>query len=213
MPPISLSPPSSRRGESCVDHYPAHPSEPPRKESIMHPKSDVLSQDELRKKLYQTFKDRGILDTLKTQLRNQLIHELMHPVLSGELKPQSISVEGSTLLVGASNSLVVDHLRRCGYEYSLSVFFPESGLAKEQIFTMQDLLQLININPESSLYKSLISGFDKENQKGRGLESFWAGEHVEVPGEWCTQTAWKLGALSDIPCPMHSSIWLFISIL
>uniref|UniRef100_A0A9L0JWL5 OFD1 centriole and centriolar satellite protein n=1 Tax=Equus asinus TaxID=9793 RepID=A0A9L0JWL5_EQUAS len=166
MPPISLSPPSSRRGESCVDHYPAHPSEPPRKESIMHPKSDVLSQDELRKKLYQTFKDRGILDTLKTQLRNQLIHELMHPVLSGELKPQSISVEGSTLLVGASNSLVVDHLRRCGYEYSLSVFFPESGLAKEQIFTMQDLLQLININPESSLYKSLISGFDKENQKG-----------------------------------------------
>uniref|UniRef100_A0A5F5PX80 OFD1 centriole and centriolar satellite protein n=1 Tax=Equus caballus TaxID=9796 RepID=A0A5F5PX80_HORSE len=134
--------------------------------SIMHPKSDVLSQDELRKKLYQTFKDRGILDTLKTQLRNQLIHELMHPVLSGELKPQSISVEGSTLLVGASNSLVVDHLRRCGYEYSLSVFFPESGLAKEQIFTMQDLLQLININPESSLYKSLISGFDKENQKG-----------------------------------------------
>ncbi|XP_070459814.1 centriole and centriolar satellite protein OFD1 isoform X7 [Equus przewalskii] len=132
MPPISLSPPSSRRGESCVDHYPAHPSEPPRKESIMHPKSDVLSQDELRKKLYQTFKDRGILDTLKTQLRNQLIHELMHPVLSGELKPQSISVEGSTLL----------------------------------IFTMQDLLQLININPESSLYKSLISGFDKENQKG-----------------------------------------------
>lgn len=26
---------------------------------------DVLSQDELRKKLYQTFKDRGILDTLK----------------------------------------------------------------------------------------------------------------------------------------------------
>nr|XP_008505493.1 PREDICTED: oral-facial-digital syndrome 1 protein-like [Equus przewalskii] len=98
----------------------------------MHPKSDVLSQDELRKKLYQTFKDRGILDTLKTQLRNQLIHELMHPVLSGELKPQSLSVEGSTLLVGASNSLVVDHLRRCGYEYSLSVFFPESGLAKEQ---------------------------------------------------------------------------------
>ncbi|XP_057166111.1 centriole and centriolar satellite protein OFD1 isoform X11 [Ursus arctos] len=63
----------------------------------MPPKSDVLSQDELRKKLYQTFKDRGILDTLK-------------------------------------------------------------------VFTMQDLLQLIKINPESSLYKSLISGFDKENK-------------------------------------------------
>uniref|UniRef100_A0A671FNK4 OFD1 centriole and centriolar satellite protein n=1 Tax=Rhinolophus ferrumequinum TaxID=59479 RepID=A0A671FNK4_RHIFE len=136
----------------------------------MPPKSDVLSQDELRKKLYQTFKDRGILDTLKTQLRNQLIHELMHPVLTGEVRPQSISVEGSTLLIGASNSLVADHLQRCGYEYSLSVFFPESGLAKEKVFTMQDLLQLIKINPKSSLYKSLISGFDKENQKGFLME-------------------------------------------
>ncbi|XP_055469325.1 centriole and centriolar satellite protein OFD1 isoform X1 [Psammomys obesus] len=135
-------------------------------QSTMSAKCDVLSQDELRKKLYQTFKDRGILDTLKTQLRNQLIQELMHPVLSGEVKPASISVEGSALLIGASNSLVADHLQRCGYEYSLSVFFPESGLAKEKLFTMQDLLQLIRINPSSSLYRSLISGFDKENQKG-----------------------------------------------
>ncbi|XP_072600139.1 centriole and centriolar satellite protein OFD1 isoform X6 [Vulpes vulpes] len=63
----------------------------------MPSKPDLLSQDELRKKLYQTFKDRGILDTLK-------------------------------------------------------------------VLTMQDLLQLIKINPESSLYKSLISGFDKENK-------------------------------------------------
>ncbi|KAL4697867.1 hypothetical protein H8957_001193 [Semnopithecus entellus] len=135
-------------------------------QSNMLPVADVLSQDELRKKLYQTFKDRGILDTLKIQLRNQLIHELMQPVLSGELQTRSISVQGSSLLIGASNSLVADHLQRCGYEYSLSVFFPESGLAKEKVFTMQDLLQLIKINPTSSLYKSLVSGSDKENQKG-----------------------------------------------
>ncbi|XP_077002424.1 centriole and centriolar satellite protein OFD1 isoform X4 [Tamandua tetradactyla] len=132
----------------------------------MPPKSDVLSQDELRKRLYQTFKDRGILDTLKTQLRNQLIHQLMHPVLSGQLQPQSVPVEGSGLLIGASNYLVADHLRRCGYEYSLSVFFPESSLAKEEMFTLQGLLQLIKVNPQSSLYKSLVSRFEKENQKG-----------------------------------------------
>lgn len=57
----------------------------------------------------------------------------MHPVLSGELQPRSISVEGSALLIGAANSLVADYLQRCGYEYSLSVFFPESGLAKEKV--------------------------------------------------------------------------------
>ncbi|GAB1303282.1 Oral-facial-digital syndrome 1 protein homolog [Apodemus speciosus] len=150
------------------------------------PKCDELSQDELRKKLYQTFKDRGILDTLKTQLRNQLIHELMHPVLSGEVKPPSISVEGSALLIGASNSLVADHLQRCGYEYSLSVFFPESGLAKEKIFTMQDLLQLIRINPSSSLYKSLISGFDKENQKVELAEYHQAKESCDVETQTST---------------------------
>ncbi|XP_073211157.1 centriole and centriolar satellite protein OFD1 isoform X5 [Lepidochelys kempii] len=102
----------------------------------------------------------------QTQLRNQLIHELMHPILSGELQPQPVSSEGSSLLIGASNSLVADHLRSCGYEYSLSVFYPESGLEKEKVFTMQDLLQLIRIHPKSSLYKSLTSGAQKENKKG-----------------------------------------------
>ncbi|KAM9300853.1 centriole and centriolar satellite protein OFD1 isoform 3-T3 [Morus bassanus] len=125
---------------------------------------ETLSQDELRKRLYQTFKNRGVLDTLKTQLRNQLIHELMHPILSGELQPQAVPNDDSSLLITASNSLVADHLQRCGYEYSLSVFFPESGLEKKKLWTMQDLLQLMRINPKSSLYKSLTSGTWKENK-------------------------------------------------
>ncbi|NXV00925.1 OFD1 protein, partial [Cettia cetti] len=125
---------------------------------------ETLSQEELRKRLYQTFKSRGVLDTLKTQLRNQLIHELMHPILSGELQPQMVPSEDSSLLTTASNSLVADHLERCGYEYSLSVFFPESGLEKKKLWTVQDLLQFMRINPKSSLYKSLTSGTRKENK-------------------------------------------------
>ncbi|NXI93646.1 OFD1 protein, partial [Psophia crepitans] len=125
---------------------------------------EALSQDELRQRLYQTFKNRGVLDTLKTQLRNQLIHELMHPILSGELQPQAVPSDDSSLLITASNSLVADHLQRCGYEYSLSVFFPESGLEKKKLWTMQDLLQLMRINPKSSLYKSLTSGTRKESK-------------------------------------------------
>uniref|UniRef100_A0A8D0GE26 OFD1 centriole and centriolar satellite protein n=1 Tax=Sphenodon punctatus TaxID=8508 RepID=A0A8D0GE26_SPHPU len=90
----------------------------------------------------------------------------MHPILSGEIQTQTVSSEGSSLLIGASNSLVADHLRRCGYEYSLSVFYPESGLEKEKVFTVQDLLQLIRINPKSDLYKSLTLCAKKENKKG-----------------------------------------------
>ncbi|XP_035185092.1 oral-facial-digital syndrome 1 protein isoform X2 [Oxyura jamaicensis] len=126
---------------------------------------EALSQDELRKRLYQAFKKRGVLDTLKTQLRKQLIHELMHPILSGELQPQTVPSDGSSLLMTASNSLVADHLQRCGYEYSLSVFFPESGLEKKKLLSVQDLLQLMRINPKSNFYKSLTSGTQKENKE------------------------------------------------
>lgn len=57
----------------------------------------------------------------------------MRPALRGERPPPSVSGAGSSLVVGAANSLVADHLGKCGYEYSLSVFFPESGLAKEKV--------------------------------------------------------------------------------
>ncbi|XP_048348633.1 oral-facial-digital syndrome 1 protein [Sphaerodactylus townsendi] len=130
------------------------------------PEFKVLSQDELRKRLYQTFKNRGVLDTLKTQLRNQLIHELMNPVLSGKIQLQTVSNDCSSLLISASNSLVADHLHRCGYEYSLSVFYPESGLEKDKLLTMQDLLHLMRINPKTDLYKTLISASQKDNAKG-----------------------------------------------
>ncbi|XP_044286661.1 oral-facial-digital syndrome 1 protein isoform X2 [Varanus komodoensis] len=130
------------------------------------PEFEALSQDELRKRLYQTFKNRGVLDALKTQLRNQLIHDLVKPVLSVETQPQAISSECSSLIIGASNSLVADHLRRCGYEYSLSIFYPESGLEKDKELTLQDLLQLIRINPRTDLYKTLVSASGKDNTKG-----------------------------------------------
>nr|XP_033803757.1 oral-facial-digital syndrome 1 protein isoform X4 [Geotrypetes seraphini] len=125
-----------------------------------------LSQDELRKRLYQTFKNRGVLDTLKTQLRNQLIRELKYPTLRGELRSQPLAIEGSSLLARASNSLVADHLHRSGYEYSLSVFYPECGLQQEKLFTVQDLLQLMKINSKSKLYKSLTSDIQQANNKG-----------------------------------------------
>ncbi|XP_066478064.1 centriole and centriolar satellite protein OFD1 isoform X2 [Tiliqua scincoides] len=126
----------------------------------------ALSQDELRKRLYQTFKNRGVLDGLKTQLRNQLVHELMNPGLIGKIQPKAVSSKCSSLLIDASNSLVADHLRRCGYEYSLSVFYPESGLEKDKVITMPDLLRLIRISPNTELYNALISAPEKDNTKG-----------------------------------------------
>uniref|UniRef100_A0AAQ5XVN1 LisH domain-containing protein n=1 Tax=Amphiprion ocellaris TaxID=80972 RepID=A0AAQ5XVN1_AMPOC len=97
-------------------------------------KEDALSPDELKKRLYQTFKNKGVLDTLKAQLRNQLIQELKHPPLTGqEPVPQPVPVKSEPLLVSACNSIVADHLHSSGYEYTLSVFYPESGLCKDKV--------------------------------------------------------------------------------
>ncbi|XP_030642444.1 centriole and centriolar satellite protein ofd1 [Chanos chanos] len=128
-------------------------------------KEESLSSDELRKKLYQTFRNRGVLDTLKTQLRNQLIQELKHPVLSGEAVPRPVPVNADSVLVAASNSLIVEHLRSSGYEYTLSVFYPECGMSKEKVFSTRDLLQLLRVSPSSPLYKSLTSNLQR-GQKG-----------------------------------------------
>ncbi|CAL8322220.1 unnamed protein product [Merluccius merluccius] len=120
---------------------------------------DLLSPDELRKKLYQTFKSKGLLDTLKTQLRNQLIQELKHPLVGGvdAVPGGPAPPRSSSLLATASNTIVADYLQTSGYEYTLSVFYPESGLRKDKILSTKDLLQLMRISPSSTLYKSMTA--------------------------------------------------------
>uniref|UniRef100_A0A3Q3X657 Uncharacterized protein n=1 Tax=Mola mola TaxID=94237 RepID=A0A3Q3X657_MOLML len=120
-------------------------------------KGDTLSPDELRKRLYQTFKNKGVLDALKTQLRNQLIRELKQPPLAGgEPVPRAVPAKCEPRLVSACNSIVADHLRTSGYEYTLSVFYPESGLYKDEVSIYKDLFQLLRIGPDSALYSNMV---------------------------------------------------------
>lgn len=81
---------------------------------------------------------------------------------------------------------MADHLRTSGYEYTLSVFYPESGLYKDEVsiysiflnnrcvciktlrFTIlvshqlwqiskkEDLFQLLRIGPDSALYSNMV---------------------------------------------------------
>lgn len=74
------------------------------------------------------------LDPVQAQLRNQLIQELKHPPLTGqEPVPRLVPLKTDTLLASACNSIVADHLQASGYEYTLSVFCPESGLNKDKV--------------------------------------------------------------------------------
>uniref|UniRef100_A0A3B3VBT8 OFD1 centriole and centriolar satellite protein n=1 Tax=Poecilia latipinna TaxID=48699 RepID=A0A3B3VBT8_9TELE len=124
-------------------------------------KEDALSPEELRKRLYQTFKKNGVLDTLKVQLRNQLIQELKSPHSKGQnpaLRPPHGTSD--TLLLSACNTIVADHLRTLGYEYTLSVFCPESGVCKDKILKKEDLLQILKFNPSSASFTSMLNKED-----------------------------------------------------
>ncbi|XP_054643338.1 centriole and centriolar satellite protein ofd1 isoform X2 [Dunckerocampus dactyliophorus] len=151
-------------------------------------KEDTLSPDELRKRLYKTLRDRGVLNTLKTQLRNQLIQELKPPLSGAEPPLRPVAVRSNYLLVSACNNIVADYLHCSGYEYSLSVFCPESGLCKEKVFKKGDILQLLKISPESPLYKSLSSS---SNDSGFLINLVSNLTHHHAPGPYCdadTQT-------------------------
>lgn len=108
-------------------------------------------------------------DLIQTHLRNQLIQELQHPPLTGgEPVPRLVPVKSETLLVSACNSIVADHLRNSGYEYTLSVFYPESGLHKDRVsmasacilFTVAWSINDMIANRQIGLW-SILSGFQE----------------------------------------------------
>uniref|UniRef100_A0AAZ3NWU2 Uncharacterized protein n=1 Tax=Oncorhynchus tshawytscha TaxID=74940 RepID=A0AAZ3NWU2_ONCTS len=78
------------------------------------PRMNALSPDELRKRLYQTFKNRGVLDTLKVRIYMSILPVRL-PVL---MKSDSVLI---------TTSLVADHLQNSASKNTLSVH-PLSGL-------------------------------------------------------------------------------------
>ncbi|XP_027045828.1 oral-facial-digital syndrome 1 protein homolog isoform X3 [Pocillopora damicornis] len=132
-----------------------------------------LSPEEFKKSLFTTFRSRGVLEALKSQLRNRLIKELQETAGKddlAELHGQSENTE--TVCKLAANSLVADHLKRCNYEYSLSVFMPESGLQEHKLLTMRDILLLLKIREGSELYKNMEIVLDKHGSSNGLLVEF-----------------------------------------
>lgn len=97
---------------------------------------------------------------IQTQLRNQLIHELKPQSLSGaDPAPRAVPViKPEPLLLSACNSMVADHLRVSGYEYSLSVFCPESGLCKDKVRVCSLCVKIaVVLNEHECMMRMLIS--------------------------------------------------------
>nr|XP_057917357.1 centriole and centriolar satellite protein ofd1-like [Doryrhamphus excisus] len=118
---------------------------------------DALSTNDLRERLYKRFKDKGVQEALKTQLRAQLIKELKPPAFTEDPDPRPALVKADSHLLSACNCIVADYLHSSGYEYTFSVFRPESNLDAGNISRKEDLLQVLEISPHSSLYRCLLN--------------------------------------------------------
>ena len=70
----------------------------------------------------------------QTQLRNRLALELQNKFVVHS-KDNIKSPKDNSLFLEVSNSLVLDHLKRCSYDYTLSVFITESLISPEKVCT------------------------------------------------------------------------------
>lgn len=78
-----------------------------------------LSYSELKAKLSLNLKENSMGQKLKAQLRYFLIQKIQANTSNGNSK---------SLVLKAIDSLIIDYLRNNNNDFTLSVFFPESGL-------------------------------------------------------------------------------------
>lgn len=119
-----------------------------------------LSSKELKEKLIQVVKNKGIFDSMKSQLRNKLVLELnpnSELVVRNKTTDMTINQNlKSNLALNTINSLVINHLKASEYDYTLSVFMPECGIGLNDAYSLTDVLHILKVSPESKLYDELV---------------------------------------------------------
>jgi hypothetical protein len=80
---------------------------------------------ELKKNLYDSMKNTGVLNSLKSQLRSKLYDQLR---LKNEKTDVNLNETRNRLTFKIAVSLVADMMNKCDMPYAMSVFLPESGV-------------------------------------------------------------------------------------
>ncbi|KAJ3182738.1 oxidative DNA demethylase [Geranomyces variabilis] len=129
---------------------------------------DGMSRQELRTRLFETLRTRGVADKLKSQLRAKIVAELKLRVHGRGGVAEGFLCEGSRgdaatpntsrgrLLYQVLDSLVVGYLRSRGLDFTLSVFLPESGCADGvRILAEEDVMQALHLDHRTPFYRAL----------------------------------------------------------
>lgn len=97
---------------------------------------DGLTSKQLKLKLIESVKNKGILNAMKSQLRNKLALEMNTNIEQRSHKNGSVTVNQKTrsnLALNTINCLLIDHLKSNEYDYTLSVFMPECGINLNEV--------------------------------------------------------------------------------
>lgn len=150
----------------------------PKKSPAKSHKKDGLTAEELKVKLLQTVKNKGIFDSmkvkknsnpknlikfyklLKSQLRNKLVLELnpnIDQIKTRAIEQSQLHKSRSNLALSTINCLLINHLKSHEYDYTLSVFMPECGINLNDVYSLEDILHILKISDKSKLYSDLIN--------------------------------------------------------
>lgn len=88
---------------------------------------------------------------IQSQLRSQVLCKLQKQECLLHNTPDS----KDALWLSVINSLIQQHLASCNYHYTLSVFQPEAGLGGQHNFGHKDILQVMQVDPSTSLHSTI----------------------------------------------------------
>ncbi|TPX36733.1 hypothetical protein SmJEL517_g01163 [Synchytrium microbalum] len=109
---------------------------------------DGSSAPELRQRLFEALHSTGIADKIKANIRSNLIEQLRQ---RSQLPPQhdkkdNESGGSGSLLLRAADSIVLEYLNSRGFDFTMSVFIPECGLAvSTQVLTEREIWKLLHL--------------------------------------------------------------------
>jgi oral-facial-digital syndrome 1 protein len=129
----------------------------------------------LRNDLYQKFRQTGVLENIKSQLRAQIISELNLAAVLSKQSDKSRRKGGLnrqiSLLQKVTDVLVAEYLLASKYTFAHSVFVPESGISEG--FRTEDVYDVLRIGEgpgKNAFIHSFISRHTAEGESGKAPE-------------------------------------------
>jgi len=114
----------------------------------MHATQSYSEEDpnDLKKNLYDSMKNAGVLNALKSQLRSKLYDQLR---LKNEGASTNLRGDNTQnrLTFKIAVSLVADLMAKCDMPYAQSVFLPESGITQE-VLAKRELVEVLKIGED-----------------------------------------------------------------